>query len=120
MATTPRISLMGEHGSLRELAPQISASGDAPPIFVDDGILIGEKEQIVLLSLDDQDVGKFADFFERICEKTDWHVRLDWDDLDLMESFPYRSLDRPAGARESVPLWEEVPSFRCLTLNRES
>lgn len=46
------------------------------------------------------------DLFTRLCEDTDWHLQLDWDDLDTMVTdFPYRSLDRLTGG-EPQDLWD--------------
>lgn len=45
--------------------------------------------------------------FEELCAETNWHVVLDWDDLDEDSDFPYQSLSRPAGAKEPVLLWPD-------------
>lgn len=45
--------------------------------------------------------------FTRLCQDTDWHIQLDWDDLDTMVTdFPYRSLERPTGG-ETQDLWPD-------------
>lgn len=49
----------------------------------------------------------FHDLFCELCKQTDWHVALDWDDFDETTDFPYKSLDRPVGAKEPVLLWPD-------------
>ena len=45
-------------------------------------------------SLDDPSIHGLYDLFTTLCDQTDWHVRLDWDELEYLDkSFPYRSLD---------------------------
>ena len=45
-------------------------------------------------SLDDPSIHGPYDLFTTLCDQTDWHVRLDWDELEYLDkSFPYRSLD---------------------------
>ena len=55
----------------------------------------------------DRSYAQFYLVFEDLCAANDWHVVLDWDDLDDTTDFPYESLSRPAGAKEPVLLWPD-------------
>ena len=45
-------------------------------------------------------LGELKQLFDTLCRETDWHLRLDWDDLDELFPEEYISLDRPSGISE--------------------
>lgn len=58
-------------------------------------------------SLSDRTCFSFHELFTELCNLTNWHAVIDWDDLDETIDFPYKSLNRPPGINEPVLLWPE-------------
>lgn len=110
MGCRPFVAVRG--GASEEVALEsLRSLADKYGLFSESVIDDGSDFDIAALSLQkwfpESSMRGLINVFEELCVQTDWHVVLDWDDLDDESDFPYKSLSRPSGAKEPVLLWPD-------------
>lgn len=103
MGVSPFIAVVSGPGSAEVARETILRSARQWPhlesqLMLDDGFDVYTMHAALNSKVSEAALDELKQLFDALCRETDWHLRLDWDDLDELFPDVYRSMDRPPGA----------------------